>query len=103
MSKDDEFEVRNRLAVRFMKENPIASHIGEIDVNKWRDLICDVIKEALDEEDIQTLALLAGWFALLSPRQTLLKFALWLELEEKEPLEDDCTDSTESGGAKYKH
>jgi hypothetical protein len=102
MSGQEDFEVKNRLAVRFMKENPIASHIGQIDVDKWRELVCDVIKEAVEDEDSQMLGLLAGWFALLAPRRTLLKFALWLESEEKEPLEDGLTGSTESG-SRYKH
>jgi hypothetical protein len=57
--------------------------------------VCDVTKEAVEDEDSQMLGLLAGWFALLAPRRTLVKFALWLRLGEKEPLEDDPTDPTE--------
>jgi hypothetical protein len=33
-------DLKNRLAVRFMKKNPIASHIGQIDVDNWRELVC---------------------------------------------------------------
>jgi hypothetical protein len=103
MSNDDD-DLQATTVYSLTNPHSTAAKTEDIDLAKWRDVICQSIALALDNEHVQRLALQAQRLALLSPKQTVLKFALWLEVEEpsQEPAEDSLNSpSVES--AKYKH
>jgi hypothetical protein len=74
MSHDDEAK-RSRIAQLFM-DRPARATTQEI-----RDRLYEVIRQALDSKNIETLALLAAWFVLASDNTTIARFKMWLEQE----------------------
>jgi hypothetical protein len=103
MSNDDD-DVQATTVYTLTQPHSDAEKTEDIDLAKWRDTICQSIAAALDNEHLHRLAVQAQRLALLSPKQTVLKFALWLEVEEpsQEPAED-CIKSPPGESAKYKH
>jgi hypothetical protein len=87
MSNDDD-HVKPSQPPMFVKDHPIPTNAAEIDVDELRGLICEAVRAALDNEHIQALALRAGRLARLSPGQTVLKFAVWLDVEEGKDTDD---------------
>jgi hypothetical protein len=59
MSNDHD-DVKRQQPYGFTNEHPIPADAAEIDVDELRELICDAVREALDNEHIQTLALRAA-------------------------------------------
>jgi hypothetical protein len=103
MTNDDD-DVQPMTVYSLTNPHSTAAKAEDVDLAKWRDAICQSIALALDNERLQRLALQAQRLALLSPKQTVLKFALWLEVEEppQEPA-DDWINSPPGESAKYKH
>jgi hypothetical protein len=103
MSNDDD-DLQPTAVYSLSKPPGDAEKTEDLDLAKWRDVIFQSIALALDNEHLQRLALQAQRLALLSPKQTVLKFALWLEVEEpsQEPAED-LVKSPPGESAKYKH
>ena len=52
---------------------------GHSTTQEIREGLSDLIKKAVAEKDIGTLALLAGWFVLVSEDITIDRFTMWME------------------------
>jgi hypothetical protein len=60
----------------FLADIPTMAELTAIGTEDLRNRLCEAIKDAKRKKDIDTLALLAGWLALESPRHVLFSFAL---------------------------
>ncbi|HWX39535.1 MAG TPA: hypothetical protein VN345_00170 [Blastocatellia bacterium] len=79
MSKDEyaqkgEWAKKREWIVELLKRRSGHSTTQEI-----REGLSDLIKKAVAEKDIGTLALLAGWFVLVSEDITIDRFKMWME------------------------
>jgi hypothetical protein len=71
---------------------------GSSTTQEIRDGLSEVIKEAAAGKDVDTLALLAAWFVLVSEDITIARFRMWMEHGR---LNDTSEPPTNGRGGQY--
>jgi hypothetical protein len=82
-------EVERSLIRRFLTEHELIPLLMRAGTEEIRDWFGNVIRRFMDEGETGTVGLLALWLVLESPRDTLIKLAIWLETQDS-PNDEDC-------------
>jgi hypothetical protein len=79
MSKDEHAQKGEWAKKREWIVDLLKRRSGHSTTQEIREGLSDLIKKAVAEKDIGTLALLAGWFVLVSEDITIDRFKMWME------------------------
>jgi hypothetical protein len=79
--RDDEYAAREEWAKKreWVVELLLKRRSGHSTTQEIREGLSDLIKKAVAEKEIGTLAFLAGWFVLVSEDTTIDRFTMWME------------------------
>jgi hypothetical protein len=81
-------DVERSLIRRFLTEHELIPTVMRAGTEEIRDWFGNVIRRFMDEGETGTVGLLALWLVLESPRDTLIKLAIWLETQDSPDDED---------------
>jgi hypothetical protein len=101
MGKDESTDDEGAKFDQFLADIPTMAELTAISTKDLRLRLCEAIKDAKRKEDIGTLAFLARWLALESPRDVLFNFALMVKTcrwYSPFDLDDDAPHSAASNG-----
>ena len=73
-TREQEWTKKREWVVDLLKTRKRSAHTQTIRVG-----ITDLIRKAVADKDVGTLAFLAGWFVLVSEDITIDRFAIWMD------------------------
>jgi hypothetical protein len=103
MSQDNDDDDERAERDRFRRQLPIMLELARTGENELRRQLLEVINDAESKQDTETLALLAGWFALKSSTYVLFNFLLWIRTDRRFRnfiSDDDPPKSSNGNGAR---
>ena len=93
-------ESERALLGSFLTEHQVARALAEASAEEIKEWFGNLVRTFSDDGEAAVLALLVQWFLMESSRDTLVKLAVWLEIqasaEDDEAPEGDLRSQSES-------